>query len=128
MPIYRLDADDLTPVEAPADMVELDPAQDVHGTLATLIGARAIALRLPKLRDGRAFSQARVLREAGYRGDICLRGALYADQMLHAAGCGATLIELPVEALAAARRNLARLSALRGRAGARHIVSQVQSA
>ena len=53
-------------------------------------GLDVIVLNFPAFKDGRAFSQARALREQGYRGDIRATGALFRDQIGFAIRCGFT--------------------------------------
>jgi uncharacterized protein (DUF934 family) len=54
-----------------------------------------IVLHWPKHRDGRAFTQARALRERGFRGAIRATGHLLPDQHAFLLRCGVTEIELP---------------------------------
>lgn len=49
-----------------------------------------ILLTFPAFKDGRAFSQARELREQGFHGDIRAAGALFRDQIGFAVRCGFT--------------------------------------
>jgi uncharacterized protein (DUF934 family) len=59
---------------------------DVKGDLA---GFSVIILDFPKFKDGRAYSQARLLRERyGYTGEIRARGEVLRDQLLFMARCG----------------------------------------
>lgn len=66
-----------------------------------------VALEFPKFADGRAYSQARLLRERhGYRGQIRAVGDVLRDQLLFMARCGFDAFELradrdPEDALAA---------------------------
>ncbi len=54
-----------------------------------------VVLHWPKHRDGRAFTQARALRERGFRGAIRATGHLLPDQHAFLLRCGVTSIELP---------------------------------
>ena len=48
-----------------------------------------VALEFPKFNDGRAFSQARILRERyGYRGEIRATGKVVRDLLLFMHRCG----------------------------------------
>jgi len=55
-----------------------------------------IALKLPKSRDGRAFTQARKLRERlGFTGEIRASGHVLPDLYLFLLRCGVTTVEVP---------------------------------
>lgn len=48
-----------------------------------------IALGFPKFSDGRAYSQARLLRERyGFKGELRATGAVLPDQLVHMLRCG----------------------------------------
>lgn len=70
-----------------ADIMRLDIA---------LLAANAIVLEFPSFGDGRAYSQARLLREArGYQGELRARGAaVVRDQLLGMIRCGIDGFEL----------------------------------
>ena len=57
-------------------------ANDVDAQTVALDGITHIALNFPKFTDGRAFSQAYVLRRRGFGGDIQARGDVLIDQLL----------------------------------------------
>ena len=59
-----------------------------------------VAIAFPGFADGRAFSLARQLREAGYAGAVRAVGPVIADQFTHLVACGFDEVEVP-EALAA---------------------------
>ena len=73
-----------------AESVAADPAHASHLRLANdaqvhslpLDGITHIALDFPKFTDGRAFSQAHVLRRRGFAGDIRATGDVLIDQLL----------------------------------------------
>jgi len=75
---------------SPADLSEsgtqdahtLALANDVDAQTVSLDGITRIALNFPKFTDGRAFSQAYVLRRRGFTGDIQARGDVLIDQLL----------------------------------------------
>lgn len=71
---------------------EADPAR-----IAPLLGRLSlVALLLPKHKDGRAFTQARRLRERhGYTGEIRATGHVLPDQYLFLLRCGVTTVEVP---------------------------------
>ncbi|GJL88128.1 MAG: oxidoreductase [Minwuia thermotolerans] len=56
----------------------------------------AIVLTFPSMVDGRAFSQARLIRERfGFDGEIRARGPVIADQYLYLLRCGVDAVEVP---------------------------------
>ena len=75
---------------SPADLPEGDAqdgstlalANDADVQTVALDGVTRIALNFPKFTDGRAFSQAYVLRRRGFAGDIQARGDVLIDQLL----------------------------------------------
>lgn len=59
-----------------------------------LAGFSTIILEFPAFKDGRAYSQARLLRERyGYTGEIRARGDVLRDQLLFMARCGVNAFE-----------------------------------
>lgn len=54
-----------------------------------------VSIAFPAFADGRGFSLARLLRRAGFKGELRASGRLVADQYAHAAGCGFDTIEIP---------------------------------
>ena len=56
-----------------------------------------IAVAFPAFTDGRGFSLARLLRRAGFTGELRASGRLVADQSVHAGQCGFDTIEIPAE-------------------------------
>jgi uncharacterized protein (DUF934 family) len=89
--------------------VRLEPADDPRLLLPHLGALRRIEIAFPKFREGRGFSSARILREAGFTGEIRAVGVLYVDQLtfLVRAGFDAVLPEKPFDP-AVAERTLAR--------------------
>ena len=73
-----------------ASVAAADPVDASHVRLANyaevhslpLEGIACIALDFPKFTDGRAFSQAHVLRRRGFEGDIRATGDVLIDQLL----------------------------------------------
>jgi uncharacterized protein (DUF934 family) len=88
------------PVVAPADDIRATPA---------LLGAAAVFVHFPVFRDGRGYSTAAILREAGYAGDIRAIGDLTLDQLvqLKRAGFSSVAADVPIDPVAA-HRTLAR--------------------
>jgi uncharacterized protein (DUF934 family) len=55
-----------------------------------------IEVEFPKFTDGRAFSQARILRDKlGYQGELRAIGRILRDQYLYMTRCGIDAVELP---------------------------------
>ena len=75
---------------SPADLPQTDAhdsntlalSNDADAQTVALDGITHIALNFPKFTDGRAFSQAYVLRRRGFAGDIQARGDVLIDQLL----------------------------------------------
>lgn len=67
--------------------------------IAALAGAlqrlTLVAIAFPAFADGRGFSLARLLRRAGFTGELRAIGRLFADQYAHAAGCGFDTVQVP---------------------------------
>jgi len=85
MPLFRLN-----PVATPtAPALTLDNTEDVAKLGARLDGVDLVVLNFPKFTDGRAYSQARLLRERlGYRGELRASGAVFLDQLPFLLRCG----------------------------------------
>lgn len=67
----------------------LDNTEDVLQLGDRLNGIELIVLQFPKFTDGRAYSQARLLRERlGYTGELRASGAVYIDQLPFMLRCG----------------------------------------
>lgn len=68
---------------------------DVRALAPYLSKLALVALVFPKFRDGRAFSQARVLREhLGFSGEVRATGQVLRDQILLMARCGFDAFEV----------------------------------
>ncbi len=50
--------------------------------------SQLVEVDFPRFRDGRGYSSARILREAGYTGEIRAAGDVLVDQMLFMRRCG----------------------------------------
>jgi uncharacterized protein (DUF934 family) len=77
-----------------------DPVEALRGSVARF---DLIALEFPKFTDGRAYSQARLLRERlGFAGELRATGHVLPDQLLFMQRCGFDAFELakgaPIEA------------------------------
>jgi uncharacterized protein (DUF934 family) len=99
------------PGEQPVEegpMLVLDNTEDVTKLGDRLDGVKLVVLNFPKFTDGRAYSQARLLRERlGYTGELRAAGQVYIDQIPFMLRCGfdsfATSQKGFAEALAKAR-------------------------
>lgn len=86
---FRSDAPDDGPLSPLADFladgnaaaVRLDPADDARSLIPHLGRLRLIEVAFPKFRDGRGYSAARILREAGFTGEIRAAGDVLVDQI-----------------------------------------------
>jgi len=89
MPLFRLNP---KAPEAPA--LTLANTDDVLQLGARLHGVKLIVLNFPKFTDGRAYSQARLLRERfGYQGELRATGAVFLDQLPFLLRCGFSSFE-----------------------------------
>jgi uncharacterized protein (DUF934 family) len=84
MPLFRLNQ---SAAETPA--LTLANTEDVLQLGDRLDGVNLVMLDFPKFTDGRAYSQARLLRERlGYRGELRATGAVFLDQLPFLLRCG----------------------------------------
>lgn len=81
--VFALDWRASDAVDAPIVAV----GEDVRARPELLEGP-AVFVAFDKFRDGRGYSSARVLREAGYAGDIRAVGDVTVDQLVFLARCG----------------------------------------
>lgn len=61
--------------------VRIDPGEDVRTLLPHLGRLKLVEIAFPKFRDGRGYSSARILREAGFDGEIRAAGDVLVDQL-----------------------------------------------
>lgn len=74
---------------APAGQTVLEMPNDADPLVQDLAGIDRIDLHFPKFTDGRAFSQARLLRQRRqFRGEIRATGDVLIDQLVQMARCG----------------------------------------
>jgi uncharacterized protein (DUF934 family) len=71
-----------------ATAVRLEPDDDARALLPFLDRLTLIAVAFPKYRDGRGYSAARILREAGYKGELRAQGDVLVDQIAFMRRCG----------------------------------------
>jgi uncharacterized protein (DUF934 family) len=84
MPLFRLN-----PAAPEAPALTLANTDDVLLLGDRLRGVRLVVLNFPKFTDGRAYSQARLLRERlGYQGGLRATGAVFLDQLPFLLRCG----------------------------------------
>ena len=114
-PWQTLGADDPLPADAPVILpvarwlaeretlggrdapvgVRVPNTQDITALAADLGRLAVIVLEFPKFNDGRAYSQARLLRERhGYRGELRASGQVLRDQLLFMHRCGFDAFEI----------------------------------
>jgi uncharacterized protein (DUF934 family) len=91
MPLYREGS--ISPVEdralRPEERVSLVNTDDPEALALDLQQLKLIVLDFPKYTDGRAYSQARLLRgRLGYRGELRATGQVLRDQLPFMLRCG----------------------------------------
>jgi uncharacterized protein (DUF934 family) len=74
--------------QANASTVRIEAGDDVRQLLPHLGRVRLVEIDFPKFRDGRGFSTARILREAGYTGEIRATGDVLVDLVFFMRRCG----------------------------------------
>ena len=86
--------------------VRLEPGDDARALLPHLDRLRLIEIAFPTFRDGRGYSAARILREAGYARELRASGDVLIDQVVPMRRCGFDALssrgELRLEAVRAA--------------------------
>lgn len=93
---YRKDSESTAPIvslesflgESNATAVRIKPGEDARALLPHLDRISLIEITFPKFRDGRGYSSARILREAGYSGELRAAGDVLVDQILFMRRCG----------------------------------------
>lgn len=71
-----------------ADAVRVEPGDDARALIPHLARLRLIEVNFPVFGDGRGYSSARILREAGYRGELRAVGDVLVDQIGFLRRCG----------------------------------------
>ena len=93
--LARLRAEDLTGRNAKLGLA-LDPATRPEEIADLLPRLSLVAVRLPKSKDGRAFTQARALREYhGFTGEIRATVHVLPDHYRMLSRCGVGTVEVP---------------------------------
>lgn len=71
-----------------ATAVRIEPGDDARELLPHLERIALVEVNFPAFTDGRGFSAARILREAGYAGELRAVGDVLVDQLGHMRRCG----------------------------------------
>ncbi len=71
-----------------ATAVRLEPGEDARTLIPHLDRLALIEIAFPGYRDGRGYSAARILREAGYAGELRAAGDVLVDQIAFMRRCG----------------------------------------
>ncbi len=71
-----------------ASAVRLEPGDDARELIPHLDRLRLVEVNFPVFGDGRGYSAARILREAGYTGEIRAAGDVLVDQLAYMRRCG----------------------------------------
>lgn len=79
----------------PADTLVLDNSQDVQARAAEIQGHAVVALQFPKWTDGRAYSQAVLLRSRlHFAGTLVATGQVLADMLPLLRRCGFDAVQM----------------------------------
>lgn len=71
-----------------AAAVRIEPGDDARELLPHLDRIKLVEVNFPAHTDGRGYSSARTLREAGYAGELRAVGDVLVDQLSHLRRCG----------------------------------------
>ncbi len=71
-----------------ATAVRIEPGEDIRAVLPHLDQLTLIEVTFPKFRDGRGYSSARIVREAGYTEKLRAVGDVLVDQIAFMTRCG----------------------------------------
>ena len=71
-----------------ATAVRLEAGEDARRLIPFLDRLQLIEVSFPRFRDGRGFSSARILREAGYKGELRAEGDVLIDLLFFMRRCG----------------------------------------
>ena len=74
--------------QADASAVRLEAGDDARALLPALDRLQLVEVAFPTFRDGRGYSAASVLREAGYAGELRAQGDVLVDQIPLMRRCG----------------------------------------
>lgn len=68
--------------------VRLEAGDDARALIPHLARLTLVEVAFPSFRDGRGYSAARILREAGYAGELRAQGDVLVDQIAFMRRCG----------------------------------------
>lgn len=68
--------------------VRIEPGEEVRLLVPHLARLTRVDIAFPTFGDGRGYSSARILREAGYAGPLVATGDILVDQIAFMARCG----------------------------------------
>ena len=89
-----------------ASAVRVEPGDDARDLVPHLDRIALVEVNFPAFGDGRGYSSARILREAGYEGELRAVGDVLVDQLAYMRRCGFDAFEpdspLDAEAVEAA--------------------------
>ena len=71
-----------------ATAVRIEPGDDARALLPYLDRLALVEVNFPAFGDGRGYSSARILREAGYLGELRAVGDVLVDQLAYMRRCG----------------------------------------
>ncbi|MBA3055328.1 MAG: DUF934 domain-containing protein [Sphingomonadales bacterium] len=71
-----------------AAAVRIEPGDDARDLLPHLGRIKLVEVNFPVFGDGRGYSAARILREAGYAGELRAVGDVLVDQLAYMRRCG----------------------------------------
>ena len=71
-----------------AAAVRIEPGDEARDLLPHLDRIRLVEVNFPVFGDGRGYSSARILREAGYTGELRAVGQVLVDQIAYMRRCG----------------------------------------
>lgn len=71
-----------------AAAVRIEPGDDARALLPHLGQIKLVEVNFPAFGDGRGFSSAQILREAGYTGELRATGDVLVDQFVFLRRCG----------------------------------------
>jgi len=71
-----------------ASAVRIEAGDDPRRLIPHLARVKLVEIGIPRFRDGRCFTSARILREAGYEGELRAEGDILVDLVFFMRRCG----------------------------------------